>query len=143
MPIDQLLAAVRLGASLQSQHSIQPVVTVASSLLAADVPVLTCYSIHRLPSRQTLHRARVRLDVVAMLFHRWQFAQEKRQLFRYIAYDASPQRDVEIFVAVERIIYAVVGGANAAVRDRRLPLVTLGHGRCSLVDKVQAHIHRT
>ena len=91
----------------------------------------------------TLHRARVRLDVAAMLFHRWQFAQDKRQLLRYIAYDASPQRGVEIFVAVERIIYVDAFGANAAVRDRRLPLVTLGHGRCSLPDKVQAHIHQT
>ena len=64
-------------------------------------------------------------------------------MFRYIAYDASPQRGVEIFADVERIIYVDAFGANAAVRDRRLPLATLGHGRCSLLDKVQAHIHQT
>ena len=90
-----------------------------------------------------MRRARVRLDVAAMLFHGWrQFAQEKRQLFLYIAYDASPQRGVEIFAAVERI-YVDDGGANAAVRNRRLPLATLVHGRCSLPVKVQAHTHQT
>jgi hypothetical protein len=143
MPVNALMAAVRLGASLKSQRSMQPVVTLATSLVPGAAPVLTRDGINRLPSRTTLHRARVRLDVAAMLFHRWQFAQDKRQLFRYIAYDASPQRGVEIFVVVERIIHVDACGANAAVRNRRLPLVTLGHGRCSLLDKVQAHIHQT
>ena len=74
--MDQLMAAVRLGAALKSQRSIEPVVTVASSLLAAEVPVLTCNGIHILPIKRTLRRARVRLDVAAMMFHRWQVAQE-------------------------------------------------------------------
>jgi hypothetical protein len=54
-----------------------------------------------------------------MLFHRWQFAQDQRQLFRYNAYVASPQRGVKIFAAVERIIHVDACGANAAVRNRR------------------------
>ena len=32
--------------------------------------------------------------------------------------------------------------ATSAVDERRLPLVTLGHGRTSLEDKVQPHIHQ-
>ena len=34
-------------------------------------------------------------------------------------------------------------GPIAAVLERRLPLVTLGHGRTPLEDKLQAHVHQT
>ena len=110
--------------------------------------MLTC-QIHALadnaslPIRTKLHRARVPLDVTAMLLNRWEFARETRQIFRYIAYDASPQRGVELFATVERVLTVDECGNTALVRERRLPLVTLGHGRASLCDKIQAHVHQT
>ena len=70
-PMERLVAAVRLGASLKKLRSIQAAVSAASTLLASNVAVLPCVGPRRLPNKQTLQRARVRLDVSAMLFNRW------------------------------------------------------------------------
>ena len=63
--------------------------------------------------------------------------------FRYLAYDASPQRGIELFATVERVVTVDACGNTVLVRERRLPLVTLGHGRASLSDKIQAHVYQT
>ena len=103
------------------------------------------------PSRWTLERARVRVDITAMLLRR-EWYRESRPTYRYVAYDASPQPGgVEVFCTTERVILAkdVAAtspgdfGANVPVDIRRLPLSVLGHGRCSLADKVQTHVHQT
>ena len=70
-PMERLVAAVRLGASLKKLRSIQAAVGAASTLIASNVAVLPCVGSRRLPNKQTLQRARVRLDVSAMLFNRW------------------------------------------------------------------------
>ena len=115
----------------------------AVELRACAEPVLPQQGSRRLPSRQTLQRARPRLDVSAMLVNRWHFAQDTRFFFRYIAYDASPQKGTELFASVERLIFVDGEWRHPVVQERRLPLVTLGHGRFSLPDTLQAHVHPT
>ena len=141
--MERLIVATRLGGTLKSQRHIKEAVSVAGSLLGCGSPVLPLVGPCRLPSRQTLQRARARLDVSAILFNHWHFAQEKRLSFRYIAYDASPQEGTELFASVERLIFVQADGEATLVQERRLPLVTLGHGRYSLPDKLQAHVHQT
>ena len=52
-PMERLVAAVRLGASLKKLRSIQAAVSAASTLLASNVAVLSCVGSRRLPSNQT------------------------------------------------------------------------------------------
>ena len=74
-----------------------------------------------LPSRGTSLRARVRLDVAAMLLNRWEFARETWPIPRYLAYYASPQRGIELFATVERVLTVDACGNTVLVRERRLP----------------------
>lgn len=98
------------------------------------------------PSKQTLQRSKIQLDAAAMLAHRrWYTANGPS--YRYIAYDASPQRGVELFVTVERVVLQTAvssapPGVWPAVHQRLLPLTTLGHGRMSVADKMHAHVHQ-
>ena len=146
IPIERVMDGMRLGSCLTSQRLAPTALSVAAVILRRDA--LDAQSFERdaeLPSRATLTRGRVRLDVAAMLCRRWHWAREARQVFRYLAYDASPQKGVEIFATVERVLTVLSNdrfSATSAVDERRLPLVTLGHGRTSLEDKVQAHIHQ-
>ncbi|MCP4239835.1 MAG: hypothetical protein GY772_04665 [bacterium] len=101
------------------------------------------------PSGTCLLRARPRLDVAAMgLWRNWYVA--NGPVFRYVAFDASPQRSgLEVFGAAERVLRQsdVAGEADSvtgsAVIRRRLPLVSLGQGRASRADKAEAHVHQT
>ena len=52
-PMERLVAAVRLGASLKNLRSIQAAVSAASTLLASNVAVLPCVGSRRLPRKQT------------------------------------------------------------------------------------------
>ena len=104
IPIQHVMDGLRLGSVLRSQRLGQAALGAASAIvsrsaqLAAPVPVCTV----TLPSRVTLQqRARVRLDVGAMLCHKWLWARERRSCFRYLAYDASPQRGLAILATVE------------------------------------------
>lgn len=103
----------------------------------------------RLPGRHTLVRSRIRLDIAAMLHRREWFATSRPALHRYLSFDASPQsRGVEVLVTVERVVTHEAllawapGHPYPAVEVRRLPISVLGHGRCGLADKAQAHIHQ-
>ena len=77
-----------------------------------------------------------------MLWYRERFKRTKLLQFRYLAFDASPQNGVEIFATVERFLTVQPGSFAPLVEERSLPLVTLGHGRASLLDKLQAHVHQ-
>ncbi len=96
------------------------------------------------PSRYTLSKARVRFDVANMLQCRWWY-RLNRPTFRYITYDASPQRGSEVFASAERIFTRADLRANAhpQVNIRRLPMVYLGVGRTGAADKLQALMHQT
>ena len=83
--------AVRLGAALTS-HRLGDGVLSAARVILENVDPATDVAESRasLPSRQTLQRARVRLDEAAMLCHRSLWQRESRRVFRYVADDASP-----------------------------------------------------
>ena len=92
---------------------------------------------------------RVHFDVSSMLLRRFWYARTG-QLFRYVGIDASPQRPgLEVLATVERVIVkadirdAQRGQPKPPVEQRRMPVSILGHGRCGLAEKVQAHIHQT
>jgi len=95
------------------------------------------------PSRWTLARKRVSLDMAMMLWRR-SWAASAGPVCRYVAFDASPQRGREIFATVERVVklgdIAVwvdsPDGQLPPVEDRRLPLCTLGALRMGLAEKL-------
>lgn len=91
-------------------------------------------------------RALVSFDIASMLARREAY-KRSGPTFRYLAFDASPQRGVEFFITVERVVLrsALEGLADTAwpaVEQRMLPPATLGHGRMRLHDKAQAHVHQ-
>ena len=148
IPIQRVMDGLRLGSVLRSQRLGEVALGAASAIVprsaAPAAPALV--RTMTLPSRATLQRARVRLEVGARLCHRWLWTRERRPSIRYLAYDASPQRGVEIFATVERVLTVLSNdgrGPVSAVHERRLPLVTLGHRRTTLEDKVQAHVRQT
>ena len=102
------------------------------------------------PGVKALSQGRVHLDIACMLLRR-RWAAKAGPLFRYVGIDASPQRPgLEVLATVERVIVrahvhtaAQPGQPKPAVEIRRMPVVLLGHGRCGLAEKVQAHIHQT
>ena len=103
----------------------------------------------QVPHKGTLRRNTVRLDMAAMLARRMWY-QANGPTYRYLSYDASPQRGVEFFATVERVVRRkdLEVAASAAsdnmpvVETRVLPLVVLGSGRMGLAEKTQAHIHQ-
>jgi len=151
---DQLIAAVRAAQDLKSQDASTRTTqrVLANPLLGlqltdADIVEAT----RRLPVGKTLRRSRVRLDIASSLWQREWYGRNG-PTFRYVACDASPQcqQSYEVFVSVERIVRRAdvaghskdtFGGEN--MFSRLMPLVTLGHGRTALEDKVSAHIHQT
>ena len=107
-----------------------------------------------LPSKQTIARSRLRLDIATMLAHRSMRALEGPS-YRYLGFDASPQSGgVEVFATLERSVLrsdvrdAIMKGPLVApnldcpAKVRRLPLTNLGQGRASLSDKVRAVAHQ-
>ena len=105
----------------------------------------------RVMDRSTLHRAVVKVDIAAMLARRaWR--RENSPTYRYLAFDASPQRGQEFVVTVERVIVrstmashvsSDAWSARPVVETRIMPLATLGKNRMGLAEKLQAHIHQT
>ena len=92
----------------------------------------------RFPAKDLLARARVRLDMVAMLIQRSNNFAEMRsgkKIHRYLFVDASPQGGVETFGCYEEVI---VDTDPSTLRSRYMPLSVLGHGHQSVADKVAA-----
>ena len=154
VPIHDLLNALDVGSDLKDQSKLKDNMTKSLRFFYPKDWKLRKAKLEgsgkRAPSKWTMRRARVRLDVAAMLHHReWS---KTRLLFRYISVDASPQLQMshEVFVGVERIVErsALQNKSKASVsadsiRMRKLPLATLGQGKQALEDKVAAHVHQT
>ena len=104
----------------------------------------------RHPSRFSIARARVRLDVAAMLARRKWYAC-KGPTYRYIGFEASPQKPgIEVFATIERVVLRAAvdafvdsGAKRPEVEVRMLPLTVLGQGKAGLADKVAAHVHQS
>ena len=99
-----------------------------------------------IPGANTLRRHILQVDMAAMLANR-QLHAKRIPTFRYVAFDASPQRGVEFFVTAERVVGRVdverlLASALPPVRCRMLPLNVLGCGRMGLAEKTQTHIHQ-
>ena len=109
----------------------------------------TTRKLEQVPHKATNRRNIVRLDMAAMLARR-QWYKANGPTYRYLAYDASPQRGLEFFATVERVVrrralHVAASGASGSmpeVESRVLPLTVLGCGRMGLAEKTQAHIHQ-
>lgn len=151
---EALIASVRAGRGLLSQ-TMAP----ANARDVLDNPLSGLARVgldsgsfgQRHPGGALLRRSRIRIDIAAMLWNREVYV-HTGPMYRYIACDASPQvsQSFEVFVTVERVIrrHDVAGQSfdtvpAGSLSTRVLPLVTLGHGRCALEDKVAAHLHQT
>ena len=146
-----IVDSLRAGADLRSQAKLKRTLlasfrwfypkTWKAKLASAEVQLKDA------PHAATLRRSIVRLDWAAMLARR-QWYKKNGPTFRYIAYDASPQRQHEFFVTVERVVrkssleQAVGVGQRPAVEARILPLCVLGFGRMGLAEKLQTHVHQ-
>ena len=102
----------------------------------------------QMPSRWTLMRGRVLLDISTMLAQR-SLKDIGGPSYRYFGFDASPQRSgVEVFATLERSVLksgmgfdsddAVYPCISGTAISRRLPVLALGQGRAALSDKVRA-----
>eukprot|EP00971_Amphidinium_carterae_P051964 1022873-Amphidinium_carterae.1 len=83
------------------------------------------------PSRWTLARAQISLDLASMAFRR-DVNRTAATVWRSLNVDASPQGGIEIFGMRETIVW----NANVETLEQRtLPLQSLGQGHCGLTDK--------
>lgn len=82
------------------------------------------------PSRWTLIRARQQLDVTAMGMHRV-IARTQPPAFKYLNFDASPIRGVEVFGIKESLLFKATH--NPSMRD--MPIQILAHKCTGITDK--------
>ena len=147
LPVERVVRSMQLGQLAGNMGKADDVLGASVQLLqASGRNTALCHAPAdvKLPSRWSLVRARVQLDVAAMLMHR-DACRTHGRAFRYLAFDASPQHGLEVFAAGERVVQRcqVGGGARPMVTVRRLPLTTLGVGRMGVADKLQALAHQT
>ena len=102
-----------------------------------------------MPSKDTLLRMVIRLDIATMLRHRAWYS-SCRTAFRYVAYDASPQHGTELFGTVERIVLASdimeqleKDLPEVTVLQRKLPVCQLGQCRLGAAEKATTLLHQT
>ena len=145
-----LVSALRVAANLKSQADMKRNLVYSASFLDAVNPrqlvegMIGDVAENMVPSPQTLRRARVHLDAAAMLWTRSRTASRKDTAsFRYLSFDASPQRGWEMFGSVERLVtLEQLLSEKPEVTARRLPLTVLNASKQKLQDKVMAHIHQ-
>ena len=97
-----------------------------------------------LPTQRTMRRWHVKLDLMSMMFRRWQYEQGHfDQSFVYICADGSPQWGYDflitkIFVVTISLPEEDCGDplAYVDVDEHLLPLATCGHGRSKLEHKL-------
>jgi hypothetical protein len=101
------------------------------------------------PSRWTMERNQVRLDVTCMLLARQDY-KTRGPFFRCVTYDSTPKNGLEVFNCVEDVI------PRSAVWDktleevdmslmetRLLPCLTFAQGCVAAVDKSMGFVHQT
>lgn len=150
-----MVSVLSIGATLKSQRLVKlnvrrntcfrRMVTGRTSLFAeSDVDAHDSMVEQHVPSASALRRARVILDIAAMLWVRQWIADRKGATsFRYLSFDASPQNGWEMFATVERVVtQEQFLTASPEVISRRLPLTILNASKQKLQDKVMAHIHQ-
>lgn len=137
-----MIRAIRASASHRSLADLQQNVEEIVSFALPDQAPVVQSALSRgdlvVPSRWSLARARVHLDIASMLLARRRHRSPRHSVARYLVYDASPKNGLEIF-AVKEMCVADHNLAEASWRH--LPLSTLGSGHASAVDKVACIMH--
>lgn len=143
-PVEVVMRALRASKHLRQQADLEDAsADILDFVLPGDSRQLleTMVAVgFRTPSRDTLVKARIRLDWCAMLFH--QIHCKCRDDSRCISFDKSPQIGREVFAVREEVLFGGVGArSRGSVRQRLLPLVCMGHGYLSAGDVAQALLH--
>lgn len=94
----------------------------------------------RVPSRFVLQRARIRLDVVAMLLRRT--GRSRGVVSRSLSYDSSPQGGQELFASVDACILRGRSGEPVGGSRKSQVLTQLGHGHTGVVAKAMGLVHK-
>ena len=102
---------------------------------------------HGHPHRSTIERNLVRLDIAWNNLSRqiWKHTSTRDGSALYLAYDSSPQGGTELFNTLCRIVHGPENSAKffkGTVRVRLLPVVTLGHSKFTIQDKLSALMHQ-
>ena len=154
--VETLLLSLRAARHLVDQEDYSVAMKDFATCIRAALPIdpsgtmMASLSRTIWPKKWTLRRHRVTLDIAAMLARRDMHV-ALGPAFRYLAFDASPQRPgIEVFATGERVVrrstlqraYHSGQLPTIDVEVRRLPLTVLGQGRASLSDKVAAHCHQ-
>jgi hypothetical protein len=93
-----------------------------------------------IPTRRTLERARVRLDVVSMLV--WQLNRPRSIISRTLSFDSSPQGGLELFASAEICVVRGEDGSASDCIKRSQVLTQMGHGQTGVAAKTMNLIHK-
>ena len=149
IPVDALVSAMQVGHISGSMTKVRKVVNASAGLLRTsdshELGSAIADNAVPMPSKWSMQRSRVQLDVASMLMHR-DWYKRCGPTFRYLAYDASPQHGLEVFACGERVVrrsdVQPWDDGKPDVSIRCLPLTTLGVGRMGTADKTQALAHQ-
>ena len=132
---EHLIACVRatrhLRAASDLPDTVQDIAEVLPTSVSEQLRAAVANPSFRFPSRWTLERARVKLDLASMLARRTQLQMPEKRA-RALYFDASSVSGVEIMVCVEE---TVVNLDTARAEERLMPLSALGHGHMGVIDK--------
>jgi hypothetical protein len=135
-----MLSCLRVAADLKNVESLPDTVSGVQRIIhgkegGAEASGLMHSGDLDIPGRKTLHEARIRLDWAQVLLARMH-NRVQADAIRYLTCDASPQKGEEMFVVREM----VCRGKHRSPWVR-LPLMTLGAGCASALDKSAAMAH--
>ena len=146
-----LLACLRLAASMKPQARLNDVVADAAEILFGSVTKPLQIELrsgqHQMPSEDVLRVARVRLDIMTILFERKLWLRFEYR--RYISCDSSPQlghnflcvREDRVGIPRDENVGALFRAKydlNQNFESRIMPLSTLGLGHAGLANKALA-----
>ena len=127
--------AIRLASNLQSSGHFAGVVGDVCVLLGAELPT-------RLPSRWTLQRWELKLDLADMLYRRKALTKEVSEgvtARRSLSADSSPQAGFNFFCVREERC-CIVDGMLREFSSQSLPVLTLGLHHSKSIDVLQKTI---
>lgn len=152
LPVRVVMLAIELSSMIKKRGDLQKVIVTSIMLAlppqdAAAVRDQILSNQIRIPEGRYLQRAKVKLDMMAMLYER-QLVKDNRSrcVFRYLQADASPQGNFNYFcVREERLQMSVGTGANpmttARLETHSLPVAVLGWGQSGAEQKFAKLVH--
>ena len=132
---EHLIACVQATRNLRAvsdlPDTLQDIGEVLPTSVSEQVKEAVADGSFQFPSRWTLERARIKLDMASMLARPMQLGMPQRRA-RALYFDASSVSGVEIMVCVEETI---VNMDVSRAQERLMPLSALGHGHMGVIDK--------